>query len=424
MTDGTPSTAERLNEHCFCTTADIPALQRWLQNDLRARGLVQPLVDTHAHLFSASPVFVAREHIAKMIQIIAAVEAAIASASYRALVREAAPPVARIPQPTKGGLVSYDFHTGASGPKLIEINTNAGAAMLTAALRRAQRACCAEVEQLAMESPTGESLEAALWRMFDCEWRLARGATPLERIAIVDDRPDAQYLFPEFLLYQRLFESNKVAAVIAAPHELHYDNGVLWRGALRIDMVYNRLTDFYLRDPEHAALRHAYEHGGAVVVPHPYAHALYANKRNLALLTDDAILGTLGITDEHRRVLLAGIPRTLLVSSQDAESWWADRNRWFFKPATGYASRGSYRGDKLTRKTFAAIIEADYVAQQIVPPAERRTAAAIEQRPLKIDLRVFAYDGAALSIAARLYQGQTTNLRTPGGGFAPVYVVP
>ncbi|MEJ1937171.1 hypothetical protein WDZ92_43815, partial [Nostoc sp. NIES-2111] len=26
-------------------------------------------------------------------------------------------------------------------------------------------------------------------------------------------------------------------------------------------------------------------------------------------------------------------------------------------------------------------------------------------------------------IAARLYQGQTTNMRTPGGGFAPVFVV-
>jgi len=24
-------------------------------------------------------------------------------------------------------------------------------------------------------------------------------------------------------------------------------------------------------------------------------------------------------------------------------------------------------------------------------------------------------------VAARLYQGQTTNFRTPGGGFAPVY---
>jgi len=27
-------------------------------------------------------------------------------------------------------------------------------------------------------------------------------------------------------------------------------------------------------------------------------------------------------------------------------------------------------------------------------------------------------------VAARLYRGQTTNFRTPGGGFAPVYRLP
>jgi hypothetical protein len=27
-------------------------------------------------------------------------------------------------------------------------------------------------------------------------------------------------------------------------------------------------------------------------------------------------------------------------------------------------------------------------------------------------------------MAARMYQGQTTNFRTPGGGFAPVYSLP
>jgi len=27
-------------------------------------------------------------------------------------------------------------------------------------------------------------------------------------------------------------------------------------------------------------------------------------------------------------------------------------------------------------------------------------------------------------VSARLYQGQTTNFRTPGGGFAPVFLVP
>jgi hypothetical protein len=34
------------------------------------------------------------------------------------------------------------------------------------------------------------------------------------------------------------------------------------------------------------------------------------------------------------------------------------------------------------------------------------------------------YRGRVQLISARLYQGQTTNFRTPGGGFAPVLTVP
>ncbi len=40
---------------------------------------------------------------------------------------------------------------------------------------------------------------------------------------------------------------------------------------------------------------------------------------------------------------------------------------------------------------------------------------------LKLDLRNYAYDGRVQLVAARLYQGQTTNFRTAGGGFAPVF---
>jgi len=41
----------------------------------------------------------------------------------------------------------------------------------------------------------------------------------------------------------------------------------------------------------------------------------------------------------------------------------------------------------------------------------------------KTDVRLYVYNGQVLLTAARLYQGQTTNFRTPGGGFAPVFVV-
>jgi len=41
----------------------------------------------------------------------------------------------------------------------------------------------------------------------------------------------------------------------------------------------------------------------------------------------------------------------------------------------------------------------------------------------KMDVRLYTYGGRILLAAARLYQGQTTNFRTPGGGFAPVFGV-
>ncbi|MDO8767613.1 MAG: hypothetical protein Q7K57_02690 [Burkholderiaceae bacterium] len=36
-------------------------------------------------------------------------------------------------------------------------------------------------------------------------------------------------------------------------------------------------------------------------------------------------------------------------------------------------------------------------------------------------MRAYTYEGSAMWFATRLYQGQTTNFRTLGEGFAPVY---
>jgi hypothetical protein len=63
----------------------------------------------------------------------------------------------------------------------------------------------------------------------------------------------------------------------------------------------------------------------------------------------------------------------------------------------------------------------EYVAQSLVPPGLRHPARNAEA--LRWDLRVYAYAGTPLLHAARLYLGQTTNFRTPGGGFAPVFIV-
>ena len=43
---------------------------------------------------------------------------------------------------------------------------------------------------------------------------------------------------------------------------------------------------------------------------------------------------------------------------------------------------------------------------------------------LKLDVRAYTYQGHIQLLAARTYSGQTTNMRTPGGGFCPVLVLP
>jgi hypothetical protein len=416
--------AARLNRECFCIGADLDALQIWLQRDLAQRGFNRPVVETHPHLFSALPVFVSREHVERMRSVIAAVESVVALPAYQAAALDQAPSIARFTPGPRGVFFGYDFHLGEAGPRLIEINTNAGGAMLNAELARAQRACCDEVRELVTGPVDVAALEERLYQMFVAEWRLARGGTPLGRVAIVDDAPSEQYLFPEFLLFQRLFAERGVPAVIADATALEWNDGVLRHGGHRIDLVYNRLTDFYLERPEHAALREGYLSGAAVVTPHPQVHALYANKRNLALLTDEGRLRSWDVSSETIATLLAGIPATRPVDRADAEHLWSERKGLFFKPASGFGSRGSYRGDKLTRKVFSEILEGDYVAQELVPPSERLMRDAQAPRALKMDLRNYVYDGDVQLIAARLYQGQTTNFRTPGGGFAPVFYPP
>ena len=58
-----------------------------------------------------------------------------------------------------------------------------------------------------------------------------------------------------------------------------------------------------------------------------------------------------------------------------------------------------------------------------MPPSQRRVLVDETPVDLKVDLRNYVYRGQVQLLAARLYQGQTTNFRTPGGGFATVLAV-
>ena len=419
-----PNLTDALNRNCLCIGADVPSLRAWLERDLRDHGLTDPILQTHPHLFSAAPLFVSERHIEQMRALIHAVETVIATQAYAESVLKDAPPIARVRSGASGVFFGYDFHLCDSGPQLIEINSNAGGAMLNVALSRAQRACCAEVESQFRAPATPDALERGFIRMFEHEWQASRGNRKLTSIAIVDDDPTRQYLYPEFLMFQRLFEAHGLDARVVDAQELRYENNAVLIGDRPIDLIYNRLTDFYLQEPHHAVLAKAHVDGAVLVTPDPRAHALYGNKHNLTLLTNEHELRAMRIGEAAIETLLSGIPVTRAVSAADELQWWNERKQWFFKPVHGFGSKGSYRGDKLTRKTFADILQRDYVAQRVVPPSERWLGSGQESYPLKVDLRNYVYKGEIQLLAARLYQGQTTNFRTSGGGFAPVYIAP
>jgi hypothetical protein len=427
--------AAELNAACTCRVLDHARLAAALEAlDAPGSGFAAALQLSHPHLFADAQVYVAQSQLAQMAAVAAAVDRLVRLPAYRQAVLRWAPPVvaeylaAHPEEGADGAFLGYDFHVGPNGPQLIEINTNAGGGLLNARLARASRACCLPPEEV----PATPDAEAAFLAMFRAEWAAARGEQALTRIAIVDEAPATQFLAPEFELFRQLFAANGIAAVIADPSELQWDGTALQHASGPVDLVYNRLTDFDLSAPASAAIRAAWLAGGAVVTPHPLAHALYADKRNLTVLSDPEQLAALGADPADITTLAATVPRTVLVDATQegaADHFWATRKQWFFKPVAGFGSRATYRGDKLTRRVFEEILagsHSDYVAQALVPPAERLVCIESgegQPQALKFDLRQYVYRGQVQLSVVRLYQGQTTNFRTPGGGFAVVVPV-
>jgi hypothetical protein len=402
--------ARRLNTLCLCPQRPTP-------------------LDPHLQI-AAVPVFVASSDLASMAALIRAIDAVVRSNAWRDRVLAHAPTIARRDPGNAGVLFGYDFHLldesrlpdedrHDAQPQLIEINTNAGGAFIVAQVLQEQSGCCAS----ASKQPPACQAQTAETHLIDSlldDFGMVRGHREPGLIAIVDDHPEDQYLYPEFLRCAELLRARGLRVAICDASQLHWSGTELqWRGD-KIDLVYNRLTDFYLAAEHLRPLREAYTHDAIVLTPNPHHHALYADKRHLALLSDAQVLQELGVPEATREILLAAIPATRRVDAAHAEQLWRERKQFFFKPASAYGGKGAYRGAKLTRSTFEQLLQADYVAQREVEPPLRRARIDGATTELKIDVRCYVYRGAIQLTAARLWRGQTTNFRTPGGGFATI----
>ena len=140
MTDSPPSPAtttvavafgsdsiEVLNSECICVSLDTEALRQALESEIGQPGLFDLLQQRCPHLFAERPVFMSHAHLARMAELVRAVESVVAKPAYREHVLSRSSAIAcHDPGGARGVFFDYDFHVTEGGFGLIEINTNAG----------------------------------------------------------------------------------------------------------------------------------------------------------------------------------------------------------------------------------------------------------------------------------------------------------
>ncbi len=288
--------------------------------------------------------------------------------------------------------MSYDFHLSAEKKlELIEINTNAAFLALGLELY--------SFWKIAGVDPAFST--KSLVDMFQNEIMLTKKSVAEPSVAIFDEKPEEQRLYVEFLLFKSLFDKFKIKSAII---DLA-DSAQL----KEFSLVYNRYTDFYLQNKTSASIKEMFNSNQIELSPHPWEYFLLADKQRLIDWNrQDEV--------EKPKSLL---PVFDLATSVRADIW-AKRKNLFFKPKTSFGGKQAYRGTSISTKAFDSIYHDDFIAQKISIAPEIEVNYLGNVVKFKYDLRCYAYQDQLQLVVARLYQGQTTNLNTPGGGFACV----
>lgn len=347
-----------------------------------------------------------------------------------------------LPKPRNASvLMSYDFHVdftpGASATtadgsplgclRLIEINTNASMSLLID-LMNGERGLeptedCVKPKSLRC---FGRRAKEILMDDFAEELLTAHGlplthivdALQGKRVVLVDDEPEKQKLYIEFLLYKELFEKRGAECLVVDRRELEMRDGKLWaRDFGPIDLVYNRSTDFYFEEEPSRALREAMMTEAAVITPNPYDYRVLADKNRLVDWSQENHLESIyGLSPDDAATIRRALLRTREVTKIDPEALWKERKGLIFKPRNAYGGKGVFRGSSISRGAFEGVLASDSLAQDFVPAPTTK----IDGVEFKYDLRFFAYRDVVHVACARLYQGQMTNATTPGGGVTSI----
>lgn len=298
-------------------------------------------------------------------------------------------------------LMSYDFHWNGTELKLIEVNTNAAFLIMGYEMY--------QLHQLHLPL-AGFRLEQ-LANNIQNELRLQKKDVLKPRVAIIDQQPQNQKLFLEFLLYKCFFESLGWTTEILDVTAINENTS--------FGFIYNRSTDFYFDEPESQYLKKAFLSRSTCISPNPYEYLLLADKGRMLDWSNSDFLQNLDLSEAELHTLHRAIPKTLSLSSETKEELWKNRKTLFFKPLNSYGSKSTYDGHKISRPKFEELVNTKKtIAQELVPPGKH----IFDNQEFKFDLRFFAYEDQVQMVMARLYQGQLTNFKAENGGWACVRV--
>tara|TARA_B110001454_G_scaffold219182_2_gene250944 strand:- start:11618 stop:12781 length:1164 start_codon:yes stop_codon:yes gene_type:complete len=301
----------------------------------------------------------------------------------------------------KSLFMSYDFHLSWEGkPKLIEINTNAAFLTLGYYLYQAHGL------------DTGLDFKNEdLKDLFLQELKLQNKQPSKPHVLIVDEKPHEQKMFLEFLIVQELLQSFGWQCSIA---------DVADYAKYKVDIVYNRYTDFYLSSTEAQAMRRDFLNRTTCFSPNPFEYFMLADKQRMIDWSSDSFWESLNFpTDQVERIRNV-LPKTLSFKPELKEEIWSQRKHLFFKPKNSFGSKQSYKGASVSKKVFEEVANEQFLAQELIPAPEVAMKTPDGDQNFKFDLRCYAYQDQLQLVIARVYQGQVTNLKTKWGGFSPV----
>ena len=384
---------KELNQTCFCSDANTES----------------PYTNFSSH----SPVFISHTIEENIQEAISIIEKVVLSDSFKRLL---IPDSLLSVKNSGGGILScYDFHLDGEVPKLIEINTNAGGFFLNYDLLKSSTICCSHAQRQSIEN-----IEEKIISMFKNEFKKT-SSKELKTVAIIDENPETQYLYFDFVLCKNILEKNGIKTFIVNSKDLQVVDATAMYNGISIDLVYNRLTDFYFNNEENKKFLPLLESSTTAISPNPNDYILFANKANLLHLQNiDAYKDVLSHNEID--ILKKTLLETIMVSQDKEEYLWGNRKKYFFKPINGYGGRGTYNGKGLTKKVWEYISSNSYIAQETIPANTKNKQIDGKEESFKFDVRAYTYQGRILLLGARVYQGQTTNFRTLGGGFASVFI--